>query len=182
MDINGITDYLSNNQIMNVEITKIKPVESPGADNVTKDLNEQMLARKEEERAKKNLYVTKYKKSDKNKNQETINKTNSILVDYPYSIFDDISNQKIYAKKDPTDQKGETMLVISLDCKQNYFAKKVNVKKIDNMNCSLSEIFAFISYKEINDNKLYVRTTIKILEKLNNFNVNEKNNFNDLLI
>lgn len=159
-------------------VNKVNPIIG---DNMTKDLNQQLLAHKEEQAQARKLQKNANRKYQDNKETTALN-TPSLLNDFPYQLKNQASGQALYAKVDFTAKKNcPTMLVASIDLAGALNATKIKIKDIRLNQTTLAALFALIAYQEPGDKPAYGAGCLRINEAMTIIDVQRKLDFTTIL-
>lgn len=166
MEVSRLTQV--NQQLLQpvLPVNKVNPIQSVGGDNLTKDLNQQLLAHAEQQAQAYQLNRTATRKYQANKDVTALN-TPSLLDDFPYQLKNELSGQAIYAKVDFTAQKKTpTMLVASINLAGALHATKIKIDDIKLNHTTLAALFALFAYQEPGDKDQYSAGCLRLNEAL----------------
>lgn len=162
-------------------VTKVNPIVASGGDNVTKDLNQQMLAHDEERQATLYLQLSSPKAltlaSDKHRDLMT-----ELLANFPYQLYEERSGQGLYGKIDYSlPASAQTFVVTSINLAGQLKAQKIKIKELNLSAVTLIECFALIINHATVDFDYYVQASIRLKELLITNDVKQVINFDELL-
>lgn len=172
MDVSRIIIPSSQAILPSPAVQKIPPVQAPNSDNLTKDLNQQLLAHKEQLAAKAYPELENRRMLSAEDAKKKIS-LNPILATFPYAVISEESGQQIYVKPLPMAMTSEpAMVVVGVDLLGQSTTAQIKIKHINQKRCTLAQLYAQAAYNEPIDQKAFTDIEMKIAATMATIDIN----------
>lgn len=126
-------------------VEHVQPIKAINADNLTKDMEQQLLANQEYQQA---MHRGPAIERPRAKTLQITQGAQNIKDSFPYQIYEEQSQQAMLVKPALISKEGPAMIVLSTDMTSTIVSEKIMVAASQAPANNLLQIFAFLAYHE----------------------------------
>lgn len=149
-------------------VEHVQPIKAINADNLTKDMEQQLLANQEYQQAMQRRQVIE---RPSHKILQTAQAPRNIKDSFPYQIYEEQSQQAMLVKPALISKEGPAMIVLSTDMTGTMISEKILLTPNQVPANNLLQIFIFLAYHEATTPQLYRDNFGAMLELMQHYDI-----------